>query len=238
MKLVITQSMLFPWVGLLEQIRAADILVFYDDVQFSKGSFTNRVQIKTEFGIKWMTVPLQNLKLSQVIDEVKTAPIEQWREKHMALLDRSLSGTPFKVEALSIARDVYSVEHISIGHLARSSMLALCEYFDLLKGKKVYDVRELSIEGSGSARVLSIVRALGCSVYLTGHGARNYIDHNAFEQAGIQVQYMKYKSQPYPQLWGNFTPYVTGLDLVANLGLRGKDKILSTGIPWKEFLSQ
>ena len=43
MKVVITQPMLFPWVGLLEQIMLADVLVNYADVQFSKGSFTNRV---------------------------------------------------------------------------------------------------------------------------------------------------------------------------------------------------
>ena len=44
---VISQPMLFPWVGMFEQIRLADVYVHYTDVQFSKGSFVNRVQIKT-----------------------------------------------------------------------------------------------------------------------------------------------------------------------------------------------
>jgi len=35
---VISQPMLFPWVGMFEQIRLADMFVYYDDVQFSKGS--------------------------------------------------------------------------------------------------------------------------------------------------------------------------------------------------------
>ena len=39
MKVVITQSMLFPWVGMLEQIRLADILIHYDDVAFSEVVF-------------------------------------------------------------------------------------------------------------------------------------------------------------------------------------------------------
>ena len=56
-RVVISQPMLFPWVGLFEQIRAADVYVHYDDVQFSKGSFTNRVQIKTARGPRWLTVP-------------------------------------------------------------------------------------------------------------------------------------------------------------------------------------
>ena len=38
MNVVISQSMYFPWVGMLEQIRLADVFVFYDDVQFSKAA--------------------------------------------------------------------------------------------------------------------------------------------------------------------------------------------------------
>ena len=59
MKVVISQSMFFPWVGFLEQLKLADVYVFYDDVQFSKGGFTNRAQVKANDGVKWMTVPLQ-----------------------------------------------------------------------------------------------------------------------------------------------------------------------------------
>ena len=55
---VVSQPMLFPWVGLFEQIRLADVFVHYDDVAFSKGSFFNRVQIKTlEVGSKWFNGP-------------------------------------------------------------------------------------------------------------------------------------------------------------------------------------
>ncbi len=238
MKVVVTQSMLFPWVGLLEQIRLADVLVFYDDVQFSKGSFTNRVQVKTPSGVQWMTIPLQELKLGAVIDEVKTVPAVQWREKHLALLDRSLKGAPHANDALLMAREIYSIDHPSIGHLARASMLAMARYFGLLEGKRVLDVRELCINGSGSQRVLDTVRAIGGTSYITGHGARNYLDHQAFENSGVKVHYMHYECHPYPQLWGEFIPFLTSLDLLANLGRDGQYQIASTSVPWREFLSK
>ena len=81
-RVVISQSMLFPWVGLLEQVRLADAFVHYDDVQFSKGSFVNRVQLKTPQGVRWMTVPLHDLHLGQRIDEVRIAPAGEWRARH------------------------------------------------------------------------------------------------------------------------------------------------------------
>ncbi len=48
LSLVISQPMLFPWVGMLEQIRLSDTYVFYDDVQFSTGpgNRVSRVQVK------------------------------------------------------------------------------------------------------------------------------------------------------------------------------------------------
>ncbi len=238
MKVVITQSMLFPWVGLLEQMRLADVFVHYDDVQFSKGSFTNRVQVKTATGVHWMTVPIRDLKLGTVIDEVNTAHAAQWRDKHLSLLAQSFQCAPHAEQALSLAREVYASDHPSIGHLARASMVALGRYFGLLEGKRVLDVRELGIGGSGSPRVLDIVRGVGGTIYVTGHGARNYLDHEAFEQAGVKVEYMCYEHHPYPQGWGEFTPYVTGLDLVANLGRDGRDHISSPCVPWRDFLTQ
>jgi hypothetical protein len=228
--------MLFPWVGLLEQIRLADVLVFYDDVQFSKGSFTNRVQVKTSTGVQWMTVPLRELKLGSVIDKVRTGPALEWHEKHLALLDRSFKGAPHANDALMLAHQIFSVDHPSIGHLARASMLALSNYFGLVEGKRVLDVRELCIYGSGSQRVLDIVRAIGGTVYVTGHGARNYLDHQAFEESGVEVQYMQYEHHPYPQQWGEFTPFVTALCLVANIGREGQHHIASTSVPWRDFL--
>ena len=71
MKVVISQPMFFPWVGMFEQIRLADIYVHYGDVRFSKGSYVNRVQIKTAQGVRWLTVPLQGVSLGQVIEQVR-----------------------------------------------------------------------------------------------------------------------------------------------------------------------
>lgn len=237
MNVVITQSMLFPWVGMLEQMRLADVFIHYDDVQFSKGGLTNRVQIKTLEGVRWMTVPLRELSLGQVNDAVALQDVSVWRNRHLGLLKQSLLGAPFALDALHMVEQVYAQHHASIGALARASMLALANYYGLFHGKRVLDVRDLDIGGSSSTRVLDIVSAVGGDVYITGHGARNYLDHVAFERAGVQVRYMQYELGTYPQRWGSFTPYVSGLDLVANCGVDGIDRIFSKAVPWRDFLT-
>jgi WbqC-like protein family len=238
MRVVISQSMLFPWVGLLEQLRLADVFVHYDDVQFSKGSFVNRVQVKTPEGVRWMTVPTQGLRLGQAIRDVALAPAAAWRDRHLALLRRSFEGAPYGHDALELAAAVYRDTHENLASLARASTIALARYFGLLDGRRLVDVETLGIGGSGSPRVLDVVRALQGTVYVTGHGASRYLDHDAFARAGVAVQYMQYERTPYPQLHGAFTPYVSGLDLVANCGPAGRQHIHSGTVGWEEFVHE
>jgi hypothetical protein len=236
MNVVISQSMLFPWVGMLEQMRLADVFVHYDDVQFSKGSFTNRVQLKTARGLRWMTVPLKSHRLGQTIGEVAFKEKSLWVDEHMDLIEKSLAGAPFLNDALKIAGSVYQQNFESIGMLARQSMLAIAQYYNLLSETRIIDVAELKIPGTSSERVRDIVLAVGGNAYITGHGAKNYLDHRLFDDLGIVVRYMDYVKKHYPQLHGDFTPYVSGLDLIANCGPNGINCICSPSIPWKEFI--
>ncbi|NWB90771.1 WbqC family protein [Pseudomonas agarici] len=238
MNIVISQSMLFPWVGLLEQVRLADVFVHYDDVQFSKGSFVNRVQIKTPQGMRWMTVPLVDLHLGQKINEVQVPPSEQWRDTHLALLESSLANAPFRRDALELVEGLYAVDYRNIGALARASLMALVKYFGLDSHCRFIDVESLDIPGSSSDRVLRVVKSLDGDTYITGHGASRYLDHELFERSGVAVEYMAYNCTPYPQAHGDFTPYVSALDLVANCGKLGLESIKSATTDWRSFKNE
>lgn len=233
---VISQSMYFPWVGFLEQLRVADVFVRYDDVQFSKGSFTNRVQIKTAAGSRWMTVPLTGLHLGQRIDEVQLSADDSWRARHLGKLAQAYCGAPHRDEMLALVDDVFSTPVNGLADLAFESTRALARYFGLHDSLRWKSITELPTAGASSARVLEVVKAVGGTRYITGHGARNYLDHAAFEAAGIEVHYMRYRCLPYPQLHGDFTPYVSALDLVAQCGRTGQQYIQPETANWRDFL--
>jgi len=231
---VISQPMFFPWVGLFEQIRLADVYVHYLDVQFSKGSFANRVQIKVPGGFRWLTAPLKNLALGQKIEEVETDAAGGWRRSHLDFLAQAFRGAPHARDALDIVEQVYRSPSHRLADIAIDGMERVLDYFGLAKGKRILRSPDLGIGGAGSERVLEIVKALQGGVYVTGHGARNYLAHEAFDRAGIRVEYMDYRKTPYPQLHGEFNPHVSILDLVANVGRAGLDYIHSGTVYWKE----
>lgn len=227
--------MFFPWVGMFEQIRLADIYVHYLDVQFSKGSFVNRVQIKFPGGYRWLTAPLKNHGFGQKIEEVETSHDAAWRKSHLDFLAQAFRGAPHASDALQLVEQVYRLQSHRISDIAIESMERVLDYFGLATGKRILRSPELGIGGRSSERVLNIVKALGGSIYVTGHGARNYLAHADFQQAGIQVEYMDYRKAPYPQLYGEFNPYVSILDLIANVGRTGLDYIHSGTISWNNL---
>jgi len=235
---VISQPMLFPWVGMFEQICLANTFVYYDDVQYSKGSFTNRVQLKGGKGSEWLTIPLNKLTLGQKINEVIVNDKEDWRRKHLDQLRRALGSAPYYGEMLSLVESVYSTDEVSLCEITKASINAVCGYYGLLDEKEFICSSSLNIGGSSSQRVLDVVLSQGGDQYVTGHGAKKYLDHELFEKSNVQVRYMDYEMLPYGQLNGEFTPYVSILDLIANMGRDGSAFIVSKTKYWKEFIDE
>lgn len=234
---VVSQPMYFPWVGLLEQIRLCDTFVFYDDVQFARGFF-NRVQIKTAQGMRWLTVPLQDWHRGELINEVRIDNCSDWKRRHRDQLRQAYASAPYRDDMLALVDEVFARDYRVIGELAQTSTEALVRYFPSLgAGKRFLVSSEAGIGGSSSQRLVDICAALDASVYLTGHGARNYLDHQAFETRGMDVAYIDYGLELYAQAHGAFTPYVSALDLIAHCGPAGAEYIKGRCMPWRSFIN-
>lgn len=228
--------MYFPWVGMFEQVNLSNVFVHYDDVQFSKGSFTNRVQIKADNreGFKWLTVPLKNLKLGTNINQALVDNDKNWQEQHLEALKKSYSELPFFSEVETIVQRLFNENHETISELSLRSIEIVCEYFGI--EAKFAKSSDLDIGGSSTQRVLDIVQHYGGTDYITGHGAKKYFDHELFERNNIKIGYMDYLRLPYSQNLGDFNPHVSILDLIGNLGKQGKNKIISSTKYWKDFI--
>ncbi|MCO6432097.1 MAG: WbqC family protein [Deltaproteobacteria bacterium] len=233
---VISQPMFFPWVGFFEQMRLAEIYVYLDDVQLPQGrSFMNRVQIKTLHGMQWLTMPINRSSSKVRINQVTIDESTNWRRKHLQSLKQSYAGAVFKKNMLDLVSSVYEKPFKSLVDLNMYSHTLVLEYFGLNKGKQVLRSSTLPVSGSKTERLIEIVKHLKGDLYITGHGALRYLDHNAFERENIRVEYMNYLKLSYPQLHGAFTPYVSVLDLIANVGPSGVDYICSAGQFWRDF---
>ena len=232
--LVVSQPMFLPWIGLFEQVRLADVFIHYDDVQLPQGrSFMSRVQLKSANGISWLTVPIDHTKSGKLLNETVIFESEDWRSKHLLTIRHAYARRPYFNVMFELAENILSQR---TDHLAEFNIGAIEQIAHWL-GLSPRFVRSstMAVEGASTKRLVALCETVNCDIYITGHGALNYLNHQEFEEKGISVRYIDYRKVPYDQGNGEFTPYVSILDAIANCGERTRDLLCSDAIHWRDF---
>jgi hypothetical protein len=67
-------------------------------------------------------------------------------------------------------------------------------------------------------RLIAITRHFGAETYLAGAGGRGYMDLNKYDKAGVQVVFQEFTHPVYDQLFGEFEPFMSVIDLIFNHG--------------------
>jgi hypothetical protein len=74
------------------------------------------------------------------------------------------------------------------------------------------------ITGQKTERLIQILQHVGATHYISGPSARDYIENDLFEKAGISLEYIKYNYPEYTQLYPPFDQNVSVLDLMFMTG--------------------
>lgn len=234
MRLVVSQPMFLPWIGLFEQLRLADIFVHYDDVQMPQGrSFITRVQVKSASGARWMTAPLDRRRSGSSINESWFQHASDWRKKHLSTLHHCYAGAPHFGEMLALSEKIYGEPTENVA-LFNANAIELIAVWLGLEAEFVISSK-LEVGGRSSQRLLDLCKYFGADTYITGLGALKYLDHELFDRNGVNVEYIVYEKRPYPQRHGDFTPFVTILDAIANCGMDAVGLIKSSSVHWKDY---
>ncbi len=206
-----------PWLGFFDRLLKADIFVVLDNVQFVRGGWHHRDKIKTPDGARWLTVPvIKKGRYHQAINEVEIDNSRDWRTKHL----RTIQSFYGKAEGFN---EVYpAIEDIYAGKYNRLMDLNMRLLAWLMERMKIdIDIRfasELGVKGAKSDLLAGIVQYVSGDVYLTGQGARSYLDEEIFAEAGVGVHWQSYRHPVYPQLHGPFIPQLSSLDCLLNRG--------------------
>lgn len=220
--LAVLQPGYLPWLGFFDQVRRADIFVYYDDVQFDKQGWRNRNRIKTAQGIQWLSVPIRHSgRMGQRIDEVEIVSSLPWAHKHLASIRQAYARAPFLETYLPELQAVLSSDWQRLVELDIAISELMCRWFGLTTQR--LRASTLAIEGDRNERLLWLCRHVGADRYLSGNAAQSYLDVTAFAAAGITVEWQDYAHPSYPQLHGPFEPYLSALDLLLNMGPQAAD---------------
>ena len=216
-RIVILQPSYLPWLGYFDQLYKSDVFVLYDDVQYDKHGWRNRNRIKTDTGSLWLTVPV--LTHGQGLPTNRDARIDTrqpWARKHLQALRVNYAKAPAFGEVFDALEPVLGRPWTHLLDLNRAVLETLCRLLGLTRS--ILLSSELNIPGQKTERLIALCRALGAGRYLTGDAASDYLDETRFAANGIRVEYHHYRHPVYPQLHGEFVPYLSVVDLLMNHG--------------------
>ena len=215
--LVVLQPGYLPWLGFFDQMRRADIFVFYDDVQYDKNGWRNRNRIKSPAGPHWLTVPVRVGSLSQRISETEVDNRQPWARKHLGTVRQFYSKAPHLKRYLPELEELLAGRRWELlAELDEAVVKLMCRWLGL--ERPTLRSSELGVEGQRSERLLKLCLRLGARRYLSGSAAQSYLDVEMFARHGVEVVWQDYSHPVYPQQHGDFVPFLSALDLLLNCG--------------------
>lgn len=232
MTVVILQPGYLPWLGFFDQMYKSNTFVILDDVQYDKHSWRNRNRIKTAREVQWLTVPvLISGKNQPIIKGVLIDNKMNWRKKHLKGIEQNYKKSQFFKDYFYIFEETFSKEWKYLIDLDMEFIYRLNAVLGL--NRKIIFASDLNIKTDKTGRLINICQMLNASKYLTGDAAKEYIDAGEFIKHNIQLEFHNYSHPTYKQLYGEFIPYLSIIDLIFNHGdesleiLTGQKKVTS-----------
>ncbi|MBF0553533.1 MAG: WbqC family protein [Nitrospirae bacterium] len=219
LKCAIIQPSFLPWRGTFHIINSVDKYIVFDDVQYDKHGWRNRNRIKTHIGVQWITLPVLTKGLStQMIKDAKIDNKKNWQKKMIKTITSSYKDAPF----FYLADVIFSILSRGYNYLLDIDMDLLVAINKLLRiDVDILFSSDLNIEYDDRiSRIVSLCKAVGANHYISGPSARDYIkDNSIFENNGIVLEYQTYDYPPYNQIYGEFIPDLSIIDLLFNVGI-------------------
>ncbi|MDI9569835.1 MAG: WbqC family protein [Pseudomonadota bacterium] len=210
------QPQYLPWLGYFDKIDRADVFVLLDNVQFKKNEWQNRNRIKTPRGPQWLTVPVL-YKFPQLISEVGINDRERWQHKQRQAILSNYRKAPHWTLLESFFSEIFSRTWATIAELNIHVVRELATIMGITTPLQV--ASELPpLPDDPDERLIAITHHYGGDVYLAGSGGHDYMDLAKYERAGVEVVFQDYRHPSYPQLWGDFEPFMSVVDLIYNQG--------------------
>jgi len=215
MIVTIHQPAYLPWLGYFEKIKKSDVYVFLDSVQFEKNSFTNRNKIKTPQGSSWLTVPvsMRGHTQSSLVD-IEIDQLQGWRNKHLKSIYASYKKAPRFEECYPKLELLFQTNYQYLADLCYDHLLFWLAELGITT--RVVRSSQLDFQSSNSQLVLDICNEFDARLYISGELGRGYLNETQFEQSNVKITYQNYKHPVYPQLWGEFIPYLSIVDFWMN----------------------
>jgi hypothetical protein len=217
------QPSYLPWMGYFALMDSVDTFVFYDDVQLSRQSWQQRNRIKTSQGVQWLTIPIFREGYQRICD-IKINYAVDWQRVHWKTIEQAYSKAPYFKTYAPYISDLYRVKWFLLSDYTMYVIDILSQLLNI-KIPKIYKSSSLQAEGHKTDRLLTLLKNIGATEYISAPAARDYLESEKFTD--IKLKWFEYNHPVYPQIRGDFLSHMSVIDLLFNTGDKAIEYIRS-----------
>ena len=208
MRVAVIQPSYAPWLGYFWMMKNVDLFIYYNNVQYDKNGWRNRNRVLVDGATKWLTLSIRKETLDSRLDKRDLRKIELFNENQFAEHRRLLGIYYRKAPYLFLLDNIYQ-ESLSKFLLLSEAVIIHTEAIANLIGVRskrlisdqIVEWEDCNLKFTGTPeqrknqKLLRLLKSVGCTTYLTGLAARNYLDISLFTENGIDIEWNCYAGQ-------------------------------------------
>jgi hypothetical protein len=153
----------------------------------------------------------------QLICEVGVNDRERWQHRQQQALATNYRRAPYWGCLEGFFEEIFSRSWATVAELNIRVVKGLAAMLGI--ATPIHVASELgSFPEDPDERLIALTKHLGATTYLAGSGGRDYMDLKKYERAGVEVLFQEYRHPRYGQLFGEFEPNMSVIDLIYNHG--------------------
>lgn len=224
MIVAIHQPNYLPWLGYFAKIARADAFIFLDDVQFSKGSYTNRVQIARGGKPAWLTLPVRH-SFGDNIHAVKIAR-DDWARAHADILKQAYGSALHFKEVWPTLETWLDNAGENLSEVNTHLIKQIAIRLGFATRFELSSLMQVESESADHRLALLVAQIAPGATYLSGHGGANYQSEQTFKDHGLKLIYSDFKPQSYARSGDDFLPGLSIVDALFHLGWQATASML------------
>lgn len=223
----IIQPCFVPWLGYFEQIAIADVFVYMDDVLYTKKDWRNGNQLKSQYGVKDISFPVKKAPHNTLIKDIEISYNTNWEDTLINQLFNWYKKAPFYKEIVDLITPVIYKKYDRLVDLNYNVNNVILNYLDITT--PIFFSSDIERKTDDKTdRIIEICKNFeDVTILYDGKKAQNFLDVDYMRKHGIKVIFQDYQHIPYTQLWGDFEPYMSIIDLIMNYGKDANKRIVN-----------
>jgi hypothetical protein len=203
-----------PYLGFLHKSARADVVVLQDDLKYIKNDFGNRNRVQAEDEWRWLSIPVTANNASTFADVTPADP--NWPRDHANILRSKYVRASHKARLEPYLDALASNAAAPLSVITIGLIRTLFDEFGVSVPTVIQSELDAGPFANPNDRLIWLCEHFDCDTYLSGTGAKAYIDEQRWAEAGIVLAWSDYEPVEYNRGGAPWIANLSSIDAVAH----------------------